>query len=75
MKNVCDLAKNMSTLQGPAQMFFVWGETGSGKSDFLVQTVALTRKVLVSIRSANIILRHIGSDGDSLIPFRYVPVL
>mmetsp|Transcript_20356 Transcript_20356/g.23384 ORF Transcript_20356/g.23384 Transcript_20356/m.23384 type:complete len:1580 (-) Transcript_20356:160-4899(-) len=69
MKSVCKLANEMSTNQGRAKMFLVWGETGSGKSNFLVQTVALIRKILVISRKKVIVTRHICNDGDSLVPF------
>ncbi len=70
MNHLCDLAKKMAVKQGPPKLFFVWGESGSGKSDFLVQTVAHTRKSLISMRKGVVVLRNIGSDGDALVPFR-----
>ena len=70
MRRVCRLAQEMALQQGPARTFFVWGETGSGKSDFLVKTVALMRKILVRLKKKVIITKNIGNDGDALIPFR-----
>ena len=70
MMRVCNLAHEMAKTKGPAKMFFVWGETGSGKSDFLVQTISLMRKKLVTMRKRVILTRNVGNEGDSLVPFR-----
>jgi hypothetical protein len=70
MMRVCKLAKEMAVTEGQAKMFFVWGESGSGKSDFLVQTVAFMRKVLITLRKGVVVTRNIGNDGDALVPFR-----
>jgi hypothetical protein len=70
MKRVSTLAQEMASLQGPTKMFFVWGVSGSGKSNFLVQTIALMRKVLVTRRKKVIVTRNIANDGDALVPFR-----
>ena len=70
MRRVCKLAQEMTLMQTPTKIFFVWGESGSGKSDFLVQTVAVMRKMLVTLRMKVILTRNIGNEGDSLVPFR-----
>ncbi len=71
MKRVTQLAKKIALEdEGPAEMFFVWGESGSGKSDFLVQTVAQARKAIITLRKRVIVSRNIGTDGDALVPFR-----
>ena len=70
IKKVCKLAQEISIKQSPAKMFLVWGESGSGKSNFLVQTVAIVRKVLVTSKKRVIVTRNVSNDGDALIPFR-----
>jgi hypothetical protein len=70
IKKVCKLAQEMSVDQSPAKMFLVWGDSGSGKSNFLVQTVAIVRKVLVTSKKRVIVTRNVSNDGDALIPFR-----
>ena len=70
MKRVCKLAQEMVVTKGPAKVFFVWGESGSGKSDFLVQTISLVRKHLMTMRKGIMLTRNVGSEGDSLVPFR-----
>ncbi len=70
IRRVCKLAQEMTLTQSPTKMFFVWGESGSGKSDYLVQTVAWLRKFLVPKKMRVILTRNIGNEGDSLVPFR-----
>ena len=72
MKRVCALAQQMVMINGPARMFFVWGEKGFGKSDFLVQTFSIMRRLLLTLRKGIIVKGTIGNDGDALVPFRYV---
>ena len=72
MKRVCKLAQEMVVTKGPAKMFFVWGETGSGKSDFLVQTIALMRKKLITMKKGVMLTRNVGSEGDSLVLFLFL---
>ena len=69
---VCKIAQKMGTTTGPAKMCFVWGTSGSGKSDFLVQVVAKMRKLLSIMNKRVIITRNISNVGDSLVPFRCV---
>ena len=70
IKEICILAQNMAYRKGPAKMFFVWGESGSGKSDFLVQTTSIMRRLLLTTKKKVIIKGNIGNEGDSMIPFR-----
>ena len=70
IKRVCKLAQEMSAKQSPAKMFLVWGDSGAGKSNFLVQTVATVRKILVTAKKRVIVTRSVSNDGDALVPFR-----
>lgn len=70
MEQVCSIAHDMTLSEGPCRVFFVWGETGSGKSDFLVQTIARVRKSIFTSRKRLIIARNVANEGDVLIPFR-----
>lgn len=66
----CQIAQDIATMKGESKMFFVWGETGAGKSDFLVQAIASMRKRLATMKKSVIVTRNVGNDGDALVPFR-----
>ena len=70
MKHVCHVAQEMSFQCGPSKMFFIWGETGSGKSDYLVKAVSLIRKLMVTMKKGLIVTRNVSNEGDALVPFR-----
>lgn len=72
IKQVCRFAQEMAEVKGESRMFIVWGESGSGKTDFLVQMVSSMRKLLVTKRKQAIFYRNISNEGDLLIPFRYI---
>jgi hypothetical protein len=71
IKAICRVAQKMSAGQeNLPEMYFIWGETGSGKSDFLVQTFAMMRKLLVTTIKRVILSRNVSNEGDELVPFR-----
>ena len=70
IKQVCAVAREMAMSEGPCRMHFVWGESGSGKSDFLVQSVAIIRRAIFTSRRRLVLARSVGNEGDVLIPFR-----
>lgn len=70
INQLCRLAEDIASEKGQARMFFVWGESGCGKSDFLVQTIAKMREQLITKRKRVVLTRNVGNEGDSLIPFR-----
>jgi len=64
---VCNLAMQMVSSNGPAKMFFLEGDSGSGKSSVLVKTIAAVSKAL---SEKNVVVtRNISSEGDSMFPF------
>eukprot|EP00551_Chaetoceros_affinis_P009847 CAMPEP_0203685194 /NCGR_PEP_ID=MMETSP0090-20130426/48420_1 /ASSEMBLY_ACC=CAM_ASM_001088 /TAXON_ID=426623 /ORGANISM="Chaetoceros affinis, Strain CCMP159" /LENGTH=1325 /DNA_ID=CAMNT_0050554381 /DNA_START=512 /DNA_END=4489 /DNA_ORIENTATION=- len=69
IKSVCKLAQEMAIQYGPTKMFFVSGESGAGKSDFLVQTVAIMRRLLVTLKRSVVVKGNIGKEEDTLVPF------
>lgn len=70
INQVSAVAKDMSMSEGPCRMMIVWGDSGSGKSDFLVQTVSVVRRMIFTSRRRLILTRNVGNEGDVLIPFR-----
>ena len=70
MEQVCNIALEMAQEECPSRIFFVWGESGAGKSTFAVHTIAKVHKALASARRSSIITRNVCSDGDNLVPFR-----
>ena len=71
MKRVCKLALEMSKDDCPSKIVFVWGESGSGKSSFIVHAIDKARRALLTNRKRIVITRNISSEGDWLVPFRY----
>jgi len=69
INKVLEIATQMSETEGPAKMFFIWGESGSGKSNFLVKTVDITRRHLIALKKNVIVTRYIGNDENSFVPF------
>ena len=53
-----------------SNMVFVWGESGSGKSAFVVHAIHEARKLLIAKQKIVTITRNATSEGDSLVPFR-----
>jgi len=72
MKAVCKLALGMTKEKCPSKILFLSGESGSGKSAFVVHAIAKARTVLMKNRRSAVITRNISSEGDSLVPFRSV---
>jgi len=72
MGQVCKLALDMSQCGCPSKLLFVWGDSGSGKSSFIVHAIDKARKVLMTNMKRVVITRNISSEGDSLVPFRCV---
>lgn len=70
IKLLCEFAENKILKKESSKMFFVWGETGSGKSDFLVKAVAVVRQKIVTMKKGLIMSRCVMNEGDSLVPFR-----
>lgn len=70
IKRICSFAYRMVMKKVRARMFFVWGESGSGKSDFLVQTTSIMRRLLVVTKKKIMVKGSIGNEGDSMVPFR-----
>ncbi len=70
MEEVCQLALQIGRRRSRSKMCFVWGESGAGKSSFVVQTIAKVHKKLKTTRRNALITRNMCGDGDALIPFR-----
>ena len=70
MQRVSAIARAMAVSEGPCRILVVWGDSGAGKSDFLVQTVSLVRRLIFTSRRRLILTRNVGNEGDVLIPFR-----
>ena len=70
LNRVSAVAKDMAVSEGPCNMMIVWGESGSGKSDFLVKTVSVVRRLIFTLQRRLILTRNVGNEGDVLIPFR-----
>ncbi len=71
MKMVRNLALRISQQKEcPSELCFVWGGTGSGKSSFLVHTIAKIHAGLMSLKKKAIITRYVCSDGEDIVPFR-----
>lgn len=70
---LCNVAEEMATMRKYTKMFFIWGESGIGKSDVLVRVISRIRKRFLTNKKHLILTRNVGNEGDSLIPFRYVP--
>jgi Predicted ATPase len=66
---LCDISKSVTRENNPPRIVFIWGESGSGKSSFIVQAIAKVRSVLLSMRKRIVITRNISSEGDMLVPF------
>jgi chromosomal replication initiation ATPase DnaA len=67
---ICKLAFSTTKKECPSKIVFVWGESGSGKSAFVVQAISNARKMLIFEKKAAVLTRNISSEGDSLVPFR-----
>ncbi len=70
MEQVCNIALEMTQEECPSRIFFVWGESGSGKSSFVANAIAKVHKALTSARRSSIITRNVCSQNDNLVPFR-----
>ena len=71
MKELCKLAQEMSSEKGcPVKLQMVMGDSGSGKSAFIVQTVAVMKKLLLSSGKRTIVARNVSNEGDKMVPFR-----
>ena len=66
------LAFSTTKKECPSKIVFVWGESGSGKSAFVVQAISNARKMFMMKKKSAVITRNISSEIDSLVPFRYV---
>eukprot|EP00554_Chaetoceros_debilis_P009004 CAMPEP_0194101608 /NCGR_PEP_ID=MMETSP0150-20130528/2290_1 /TAXON_ID=122233 /ORGANISM="Chaetoceros debilis, Strain MM31A-1" /LENGTH=1615 /DNA_ID=CAMNT_0038788273 /DNA_START=63 /DNA_END=4907 /DNA_ORIENTATION=- len=69
MRKISTLALKMSRRRSPSKIIFIWGDSGSGKSSFVVHTISNVYKSLVSGRKKTIITRNLCADGDTLVPF------
>ena len=67
---ICNISKNVTGENNQPHVVFVWGESGYGKSSFIVQAITKVRSILLSMRKRVVITRHISSEGDMLVPFR-----
>jgi hypothetical protein len=71
MKELCKLAQEMSSqTECPVKLQMIMGDSGLGKSAFIVQTVAVMRKLLSSAGKRIIVARNVSNRGDSMAPFR-----
>jgi len=70
MGMVLNLAKTMAqSYRAPAKMYFLVGDSGSGKSSVVVQTIAILSKGLRVSGKNIIITRNVSNEGDSHVPF------
>lgn len=70
MRKICRMALESSRKDRPSKMFFVQGDSGIGKSSFIVQAIVEIRKSF-KVRMVDMLLsRNVCADGDSLVPFR-----
>jgi len=69
METVCSLAVEMSRAECKSNMFFLWGESGAGKSSFVVHTIVRVRKELFLKKKRPIITRNVCCECDTLVPF------
>ncbi len=67
---VCKLAMDVTIPGKPSKILFVWGESGSGKSSFVVNSIAKARTYLLHEKINMAFIRNINREGDSLVPFR-----
>ena len=72
LAQVCQLSLDMSKDECPSKLLFVWGDSGSGKSSFIVHAIDKARKALMTNMKKAVITRNISSEGDTLVPFRCV---
>ena len=71
MKELYKLAQEMSSQKDcPVKLQMVIGDSGSGKSAFIVQTVAVMKNLLLSAGKRPLLARNVSNEGDSLVPFR-----
>jgi predicted ATPase len=69
LDTICNISKSVTRENNPPNVVFVWGESGSGKSSFIVQAIAKVRSILFKMRKRVVVTRNISSEGDMLVPF------
>ena len=69
-KMICNLAMSITKKNAKSNVVFVWGESGSGKSAFVVHAIHEARKLLIAEQKSVTITRNATSEGDALVPFR-----
>ena len=71
MKELCKLTQDLASVsESPVNMRIVMGESGSGKSAFIFQSLAVMKKMFASAGKKVIIARNASNEGDSMVPFR-----
>ncbi|KAL9178556.1 hypothetical protein ACHAXT_001894 [Thalassiosira profunda] len=69
IKEIMQLAKEM-TLHGTAsRMLFISAMSGTGKSTLMVQATAHVRSMLKKMNKRAFVTRNVSRDGDSRVPF------
>jgi hypothetical protein len=69
---ICKLSLAVTKKERTSKMLFVWGESGSGKSAFIVSAISKARSLLLQKKKRSVVTRNATSERDSLIPFRCV---
>jgi hypothetical protein len=67
------LGKDMLiTANTPAKMVFISGPSGMGKTSLSVHAIEILAKAAGQSKKRLVLTKHMGKEGDKLMPFRYV---